>query len=168
MATDNAGDTGFKPGQSLLERFKNLDHIVHHRAWRDAYHGQKPGHLLILGLLKKAAVSGKGGMRVSELASALGITASGITQMVTYLEGRGYVVRSMDPDDRRAVIVSLTGEGARLLAQARDTFEKFFAGLADYLGEEKSRELDALLVEVGRYFDGLSEASCHAHDDVQQ
>jgi DNA-binding MarR family transcriptional regulator len=110
--------------------------------------------MLMLWLYGRAREN-RGGFRVSELASAFNITASGITQLVTSLEEQGHISRRMDPEDRRAVLVSLTDAGLRLAQSMWASVDATFSGLVEHLGQEKSRRLLALLTEVTQYFDGL-------------
>ncbi|MGI8701753.1 MAG: MarR family winged helix-turn-helix transcriptional regulator [Nocardioidaceae bacterium] len=53
-------------------------------------------------------------IRPSELADHLHISPRSVTEVVDSLEQRGLVRRDSDPDDRRASLISLTGEGAAL------------------------------------------------------
>jgi DNA-binding MarR family transcriptional regulator len=52
-----------------------------------------------------------GSMRPTTLADALGTGASYVSKIVRRLENDGLVVRSTDPSDRRASLISLTDEG---------------------------------------------------------
>lgn len=53
-------------------------------------------------------------MRMSALASTLGITFSGATGLVDRLVERGLVERGTDPEDRRTVVCCLTEEGEQM------------------------------------------------------
>jgi DNA-binding MarR family transcriptional regulator len=55
-------------------------------------------------------------MSVKELAHAATIDAPAATVAVNDLEGRGLVVREVDPSNRRCKIVSLTGAGRAMVA----------------------------------------------------
>ena len=56
-------------------------------------------------------------MKVSELSSRMHVTSPSITQLVTSLEERGLVVRTMDREDRRSVKVSLTEKGNEITVE---------------------------------------------------
>jgi DNA-binding MarR family transcriptional regulator len=71
---------------------------------------------------------------VSDLAGRLGISKQGAAQIVDDMQGRGLVVRRTDPDDRRARLVSLTDEGNRALAKAREFHRAFEQRLVAELG----------------------------------
>ena len=55
----------------------------------------------------------------TRLARFQGVTPATATATVSTLEQRGWVIREHDAEDRRRVIVSLTGEGRAVLDRAR-------------------------------------------------
>ncbi len=55
------------------------------------------------------------GIRLSELSAHLRIAPRSTTEVVDGLETRGLIERSPDPEDRRATLVALTKEGARVI-----------------------------------------------------
>jgi DNA-binding MarR family transcriptional regulator len=55
--------------------------------------------------------------RITELAALEHVAQPTMTVLVSRLEGRGWVERAADPDDRRAVNVTLTRAGAKLLEE---------------------------------------------------
>lgn len=141
--------------RDMIERFKSVDLILHRKLWQKLNLEVKPGHVMLLVKLARIAGDNPEGLRVSELASSFNVTASGVTQLVTVLEEKGYVSRTMDPDDRRAVRVSLTPEGCRLAESLKTAMDAIFKGLVEHLGHEKSRNLLALLADVIGYFGRL-------------
>jgi len=60
-------------------------------------------------------------MRMSELASSVLLSQSGITRLVDRLERDGLVVREACPEDRRGLNARITEAGRRRLAEARPT-----------------------------------------------
>lgn len=56
-------------------------------------------------------------LRVSEIASRSRLAVNTVSTLVNQLEEANLVARERDPDDRRAVLISLTGEGEERLAQ---------------------------------------------------
>lgn len=77
----------------------------------------------------------QGAARVGELAGAARTTQPGMTRLIGTLEREGFVRRSPDPEDSRAVVVEVTTAGSDALASWRDEFRSTlaprFAGLAD-------------------------------------
>lgn len=91
--------------------------------------------------------------RMADIAAALEVVPRTATSMVDGLENAGLVVRATDPQDRRSILVSLTGEGAHLLdhlARARRrTAEATFSPLSPKDRRELVRLLTALCGPCG-------------------
>lgn len=60
-------------------------------------------------------------LRMTELSNRIVLTASGLTQLVTRLESKGLVGRSVDPADRRSFFAVLTTAGDQRLRESRQT-----------------------------------------------
>lgn len=57
-------------------------------------------------------------VKMSPLADLLGLSMGAASTLIDRLVGRGMVERSPDPDDRRAVFVTLTAKGQQVLDEA--------------------------------------------------
>ena len=66
---------------------------------------------------------------MTELSKQVLLTASGMTQLVTRLDSRGLVSRSVDEADRRSFFAALTKLGHRRLREARPTHNKVVRSL---------------------------------------
>jgi DNA-binding MarR family transcriptional regulator len=89
----------------------------------------------------------RGSMSVKELAHAATIDAPAATVAVNDLEGRGLVVREIDPTNRRCKVVSLTEDGRAMVREIEaidDPAPEAFAAL----DEAELRSLKAILVRV--------------------
>ncbi len=136
----------------LMGTFKRLQHGVHQNMYRNMNPKLKPSHVFVMMRLRRSARNGTEGIRVSEIASSMGISVPGVTQILTGLEKDGFIRREMDPSDRRGVRVFLTPEGEKMMEPAFQHLEERFNGLIEHLGVENSRTLASLLVEVEKYF----------------
>ncbi|MEO5834957.1 MAG: MarR family transcriptional regulator [Nakamurella sp.] len=87
-----------------------------------------------------------GTMRLSELSEHLRIVPRSTTEVVDQLEERGLAQRSPDPNDRRATLVSLTAEGARIAAAVRANRNAESARFFGVLGEADRTELTRILL----------------------
>ncbi len=87
-----------------------------------------------------------------ELQRESGVTSGAITNRVGRLEGRGWVKREVDPDDRRQVLVSLTPEGLKqaneVVATKNESEKQIFSGLDRAFLERLSKDLRTLLVSM--------------------
>ncbi|MFF9471078.1 MarR family winged helix-turn-helix transcriptional regulator [Streptomyces roseolus] len=86
-----------------------------------------------------------GAARQSELIQSLGLDPSTVTKMLQRLEQCGYVRRSPDPADRRAVLVEATEEGKALRAGVENAWSDLEAGSLAGLDPAERAELARLL-----------------------
>lgn len=94
-----------------------------------------PNETHLLGHLQKA-----GPQRMSALASWQNVDKSTMTMQVKTLLERGFVQRSPDPEDRRAVIVELTDAGGEVLAAYADRASEILGeSLRGWSDEDLSR-----------------------------
>jgi len=63
------------------------------------------------------------GSRITELAERAQMTKQSMSELVNYLEARGYLERQPDPKDRRASIVRLSNKGEALNHAAREVLQ---------------------------------------------
>ena len=97
------------------------------------------------------------GMTPSDIGHMLHITSPTVTQHITNLETKGYVIRETDKQDRRVIRVNLTKKGILVMDHARSKFLQTFNGLVEYLGEEESSELVKLLKKTTDYLRNLQK-----------
>src|SRR5687767_14286974 len=103
----------------------------------------------ILTWLRRA---GEGGLRMSDLASRLVLSPSGVTRAVDQLERKGFVERSVFQGDRRGSLATLTEEGRALLRRATTVHVQ---GLRTHLLDHMSRtELEHLVTTLEAVLDG--------------
>lgn len=79
-----------------------------------------------------------GDIRMSALATRLGVTLSTVSGLVDRLVDAGLVSRHDDPADRRQVVVAITSEGASLLERFRELNRR---QLGDLIGGLTDRDL---------------------------
>ena len=95
-------------------------------------------------------------LRVSALAEALGLDISTASRHVRQLEAGGYVVRTGDPDDRRALRVRLTRRGRAALDQAmRARAARVDRAIADWSDSDRAT-LTTLMTRLADSLDRLA------------
>jgi len=87
-------------------------------------------------------------LRLSELASQLGIVPRSATSVVDDLEAAGLVARHPDPNDRRATLVSLTAAGADILTTLRRNRHDVMATQLSRLTPDEQSTLITLLTRL--------------------
>jgi DNA-binding MarR family transcriptional regulator len=130
--------------ETLAEAFwsvaRRIRHLTHDTV---APFGITPGQARALGVLGR-----HGGMRLNELAEHLRIAPRSTTEVIDALQERGLVERTPDLLDRRATVVALTGEGARIGAAVRsarsEEAEAFFGRLSEADRDALARILRSL------------------------
>ena len=78
-----------------------------------------------------------GPRRIGDLADAEQVEPPTMTRLVDGMERDGYVIRSPDPEDRRAVVVRATAKGSRALKQGRSQRVEALAGQLRSLSAEQ-------------------------------
>lgn len=85
------------------------------------------------------------GIPLKDLAAALHLTPGTVSELVETLVRRGSLQRVQNPDDRRAVMITVTEESLKLLHEAEQRINEYVAGLWEDLTEdEKSTVIAAL------------------------
>jgi DNA-binding MarR family transcriptional regulator len=82
-----------------------------------------------------------GEMPMSRLADVLNVSLSSATGLIDRLEERGYIERTRVPEDRRIVMVRLTGAGAQLIEEQDALADDL---LRSVLGRLKPSQLPAI------------------------
>ncbi|MDP5226968.1 MULTISPECIES: MarR family transcriptional regulator [Arthrobacter] len=114
-----------------------------------------PGQNTVLAILNK-----NGPQTMGQLAEAEHVQAPSMTRTVNALAEKGLVRRDTRPEDARKVLISITPDGAEVLAESRRLRAAWLAERIDGLGETERQTLrDAarLLVDMTRTAPGGSK-----------
>lgn len=110
---------------------------LHTELSKIGYGDLRPAHGFVFQLLAPNGATG------NQIAEHLGVTKQAASQMVDYLEERGYVTRTPHPQDKRGKLILLTSKGWECIHAT----EAFFAALQDrwraVLGSERMAALHA-------------------------
>lgn len=107
-----------------------------------------------VGVLRRLA---GGPRRISALAADERVTQPGITLLVNRLAERGWVRRSADPMDRRAVLVRLTPAGEDAFARLRAEYRALLHDEMAELGDDEVRTLADAVQILDRLIGRLNE-----------
>lgn len=127
--------------------------------------GLTPGEVMLLIRIDKLAKPEEQGVKVSDISSSMRVAPPSITQLINNLEAGGYVERSMDRSDRRAVRVKLKKKGEEVVEKATEIFSQSINGLIEFLGEEKSKEFIEIMEKVYLYFRKMNEPDFNSETD---
>ena len=141
--------------RDLMEASRRFNRLQMTQGHRHFDQDLRPNELFLLGKLYKSDTGQ--GVKPSRLAELLGVTPGNITQLITNLEQRAWVLRRTDPEDRRAIRLSLTDTGREKLIQVRGSVTATFSGLSQAMGNENCRELARLLNLASTYLESPEE-----------
>jgi DNA-binding MarR family transcriptional regulator len=121
-------------------------------------HGLSLNQFEILAWLARA---GRRGLRMSDLASRVVLSPSGVTRAVDQLERRGLVERCVFEGDKRGSLATLTADGRALLRKAANDHvlalrEHFLKHLSRAQLEHLATALEAILTGEGSPLPALS------------
>jgi len=108
--------------------------------------------------LMLAFVAEKGPLRASEIAEQFDIDKGAISRQVTHLADLGLLARMSDPEDGRAMLVSVSEDGRRRLA---DVAHQRRAWLDERLDDWSDDDLTGFVGALGRYNRALDEVGQH-------
>jgi DNA-binding MarR family transcriptional regulator len=78
---------------------------------------------------------------VKELAERLDITSGGVTRIITSLEDRGYIKRTMSSEDRRGIKVTLTEKGCKIVTEIREASLELHSKILEQIKPEKRKQI---------------------------
>lgn len=120
-------------------------HIARHQEDVFAGFGLNRGDVGVLSALR---IAENNRLSPTQLFKGLMLSSAGITSRLDRLEKRGLVRRERHPNDRRGVLVELTGEGRSLLEQAVRANTAAERELVQGLDAAESEQLGGLLKKM--------------------
>lgn len=100
-----------QPSSQTAQGLHKIGLILRQHAWKDGHEqGISPTQAQVLIALQ--AERG-GGLRLSSIAATLAVTPATASDAVSALEAKGLLTKAPDPDDRRAISITLTSKGRR-------------------------------------------------------
>ena len=103
---------------------------------REVHPDMEPAAYGLLTVIRK-----NGPIRLTELASSIGVGKPSVSRQIAFLESIGLVVKEADPLDGRAQTIRLTAEGEEKMHQVQDARRQVFR---ERLGEWPVEDLEAL------------------------
>jgi DNA-binding MarR family transcriptional regulator len=106
-------------------------------------HGLEAGWYDVLATLRRAGPPHR--LRPTEFTGTLMLTSSGTTKRLDRLEQAGLIARGPDPEDRRAILITLTAAGRRVVDAASEAHLENERRLLSALTDTDRRRLANLL-----------------------
>jgi DNA-binding MarR family transcriptional regulator len=137
----------------LTARLRNAVARLSRQLRQQSNHG-----LTVTQLTTLAALEQQGGpMTLGALAESEKVAPPTMTKVVAKLEDDGLVLRSTDANDRRVARVTLTRDGAEVLAEVRAERNAWLAARLDELPAADQRDLQRLVGLLERLVGGAPE-----------
>jgi len=132
------------PDTGLPEALVDLGHHVLH-LFADAGRGHKLSQQQVELV---CAVIVRGSVGMSELGTLLHVEKSNLSNLVDRLEQRGLVVRTRDPNDRRATHVALTDQGTTVAMTIYDDVTAHLRALLHQVPARDQRHLATIARKI--------------------
>lgn len=136
--------------EELADRLNSAAiHLLRQVRVQDSATGIAPARLSALSVL----VFG-GAMSLNNLAKAEQVRPPTMSRIVDALESAGLVRRTVNPQDRRAVVLEATEKGAAILWQGRKRRVKFLAKHLSRLSEQERKQIDGAIKAIQKAMRG--------------
>lgn len=132
--------TGDEDGVTVAARLNLIVGRLMRTIRQHAAAGLTPSQLSAL-----VTVDERGPLRISALATQESLGAPAATRVVASLEEAGLIMRSSDPDDKRASLIALTKKGSETLKALRQERATGLGAQLDALSEPERRLLERAL-----------------------
>ena len=99
-------------------------------------------------------------INIADIQSALFVTKAAVSQMFGTLEKKGYLIREVDKNNRRKLIVTLTPRGQEILHIMEDKMEVLLSKIISRVGEDNTKQLISLINQFVDVTEELKDETC--------
>ena len=103
-----------------------------HKQVSDSLHGEN----FVLSYISEH----EGNVIPSDISNAMGITSARIAAALNSLEGKGLILRRIDTEDRRRILIDLTDAGREQVQKHYQMIMSYTTNMLKYLGEDDAKE----------------------------
>jgi len=129
-------DNALQQVEHQLSIFWRRARSLSHQLSRQVHPDMEPAAYGLLSIIRK-----EGPMRLTELASCIGVGKPSVSRQIAFLESIGMVYKEADPQDGRAQSIRLTPKGEEKMHQVQDARRQVFR---ERLGEWPLDEIRTL------------------------
>src|SRR5918994_1387030 len=140
--TEDSVDAALKSVEHQLSLFWRRARSVSQQLSRQVHPDMEPAAYGLLTVIRR-----EGPIRLTELASCIGVGKPSISRQIAFLESIGLVSKEADPQDGRAQSIRLTPKGEEKMHQVQDARRQVFR---ERLGEWPVEELEALATYMAK------------------
>jgi DNA-binding MarR family transcriptional regulator len=135
-------DTALNAVEDQLSLLWRRGRSISHQLSRQVHPDMEPAAYGLLSVIRK-----QGPIRLTELASCIGVGKPSVSRLIAFLEGLGLVSKEADPLDRRAQSIRLTPEGEKRMHDVQDARREVFR---ERLSEWPAEDLQALATYMAK------------------
>ena len=106
----------------------------------------------------------RGPQPVQKIAAGVLLTSGSMTYVITQLEKKNLIRRTLSGEDRRVYLVDLTGEGRKKMDAVFPVHERFITELFGSLSDEKAALVTGQLKRLGKSITQNQNEKEHIHD----
>ncbi len=125
--------------QALTNHFR---HTLLHEMSDKGFEGLRTSFGQILGMISREP------RRIQYIASVIGISKQAAAHMSIEYEALGYVIREVDPNDKRQITLRLSPMGERLVRESIVSVKALERKVQSLLGDSSYQQLEAILAKL--------------------
>jgi DNA-binding MarR family transcriptional regulator len=141
-STENSVDAALRTVEHQISLFWRRGRSMSQRLSRQVHPDMEPAAYGLLTVIRR-----EGPIRLTELASCIGVGKPSVSRQIAFLESIGLVSKEADPLDGRAQTISLTPKGEEKMHQVQDARREVFR---ERLGEWPVEELQTLAAYMAK------------------
>ena len=93
-------------------------------------------------------------VKISDISEQMNLPRPGVTRTVKEMEEKGYIKKTVSPEDGRIIYLSATEKGKKLSEKYN---EKYFNELAPYLADISEEEADCMIAVIEKFYQVMCE-----------
>lgn len=141
-ATENSVDDALRTVEHQISLFWRRGRSISQQLSRQVHPDMEPAAYGLLTVIRR-----EGPIRLTELASCIGVGKPSVSRQIAFLESIGLVSKEADPLDGRAQTIRLTPKGEEKMHQVQDARREVFR---ERLGEWPVEELQTLAAYMAK------------------
>lgn len=141
-STENSVDAALRTVEHQISLFWRRGRSISQQLSRQVHPDMEPAAYGLLTVIRR-----EGPIRLTELASCIGVGKPSVSRQIAFLESIGLVSKEADPLDGRAQTIRLTPKGEEKMHQVQDARREVFR---ERLGEWPVEELQTLAAYMAK------------------
>ncbi|MFF1385883.1 MarR family winged helix-turn-helix transcriptional regulator [Arthrobacter sp. NPDC058288] len=141
-ATENSVDAALRTVEDQISLFWRRGRSLSQQLSRQVHPDMEPAAYGLLTVIRR-----EGPIRLTELASCIGVGKPSVSRQIAFLESIGLVAKEADPLDGRAQTIRLTPKGEEKMHQVQDARREVFR---ERLGEWPVEDLQTLAAYMAK------------------